>query len=365
MAKKKQRIGVLTGGGDCPGLNAALRGVAKAAMNEHGMEVVGICDGYEGLIDLHAHLLHPMDVSGILTLGGTILGTSNRANPFANIERRGDKLVKVDRSDRVLKNIKRLGLDALVCIGGDGTLSIANELGKRGVNVVGVPKTIDNDLCETDLTFGFDSAAQIATDGIDRLHTTAQSHHRVMVIELMGRNAGWLTLYSGVAGGADVILIPEIPYDIHCVVECCTRRSRVGKRFTIVAVSEGAKPKGGKQVVGRTVETSHDPIRLGGIGKMVADQIEKMSGIESRAVVLGHLQRGGTPTAFDRVLATRFGTEAARLVATGRFRRMVCLKKFKITSVPIEKAVAKQKLVPRNHPVIKAARAVGTCFGDE
>ncbi|NOZ20979.1 MAG: ATP-dependent 6-phosphofructokinase [Planctomycetes bacterium] len=365
MTKKTPRIGILTGGGDCPGLNAALRGVAKAAMNEYGMEVVGIFDGYQGLIKLHARKLKSTDVSGILTLGGTILGTSNRANPFANIEKHGGKLVKIDRSEHVLKNCKKLGLDALVAIGGDGTLSIANELGKRGVNVVGVPKTIDNDLCETDLTFGFDSAVQIATDGIDRLHTTAQSHHRVMVIELMGRNAGWLTLHAGVAGGADVILIPEIPYGIDCVAACCTRRSKVGKRFTIIAVSEGAKPKGGKQVVKRMVETSFDPVRLGGVGRVVADQIEAMSGIESRAVVLGHLQRGGSPTAFDRVLATRFGTEAARLVATGRFRRMVCLKGADITSVPIEKAVVKQRLVPRSHEVIRAARAVGTSFGDE
>lgn len=365
MAKRKHRIGVLTSGGDCPGLNAAVRGVAKAAINEYDMEVIGICDGYEGLIRLSTCPLDSQAVSGILTLGGTILGTSNRCNPFANSEEIGGKVVKVDRSDDVLKNCDQLGLDALVCIGGDGTLRVARELSEKGLKVVGVPKTIDNDLSETDFTFGFDSAVSVATEGIDRLHTTAQSHHRVMVIEMMGRYVGWLALYAGVAGGGDVLLIPEIPFDIEVVAEECRERNRRGKRFTIVVVAEGAKPKGGDVVVERVVKGSHDPIRLGGIGKVVGDQIEKLTGTETRVTVLGHLQRGGSPTAFDRVLASRYGTEAAHLIAAGKFNRMVCLKGDEIVSVPLAKAVNKRKCVPRDHSVIRTARAVGTCFGDK
>jgi len=359
-----KRIGVMTGGGDCPGLNCAIRAVAKSAINDYGMEVIGIADGYEGLINLNASRLDMDDVSGIMTQGGTILGTSNRANPFENIELRRGKLVKVDRSDRVIANYRKLRLDGLVCIGGDGTLTIANMLCKKGLKIVGIPKTIDNDLYETDVTCGFYTAVSIAMEAIDRLHTTAQSHHRVMVVEVMGRNAGWLALFAGVAAGGDIILIPEIPFDINIVCEKCKQRSKRGKRFSIVVVAEGAKPKGGAQVVKRIVATSHEHIRLGGIGDVVAKEIEDRTGLETRVTVLGHLQRGGSPTAFDRVLATRFGTLATDLVARGLFARMVCLKGSRITSVPIERAVRKQRLVPRNHPLIRSARLVGTCFGD-
>lgn len=367
MAKKSiRRIGVLTGGGDCPGLNAVIRAVAKTAMNDYDLEVIGILDGYEGMVEKRFRELRSDDVSGILFVGGTILGTSNKANPFrwAVGTRKDGKVIFRDRSEEAIANLKEMGIDAVVCIGGDGTLSIANELRKKGVKVTGVPKTIDNDLAETDVTFGFDTAVQIATEAIDRLHTTAQSHQRVMVVELMGRYAGWLTLHAGVAGGGDIILLPEIPYDIKKVVGAIEARRLAGRRFSIVVVSEGARPKGGKMVVNRVVKGSHDPVRLGGIGNQVAADIEELTGYETRVAVLGHLQRGGTPTAFDRVLATRFGTKAMRLVADGRFGKMVALKGWQIRAVPIERAVCRQRTVPLDLPLLATARSVGTCLGD-
>lgn len=365
MAKKSKvrRVGVLTGGGDCPGLNAVIRAVAKTAMNVYGAEVVGIRDAFLGFVEGEAVELDYRDVSGILTQGGTILGTSNRHNPFEYPVTRRGKRVVCDQSGKVLANARRWKLDGVVLIGGDGTMNIGHQLARKGLPVVGVPKTIDNDLAETDVTFGFDTAVSIVTEALDRIHTTAMSHHRVMVVETMGRYAGWIALYAGVAGGGDVILIPEMPYDLAKIVEVVEGRSKVGKRFSIVVVAEGARPKKGSMVVERILEDSHDPIRLGGVGAKLARDIEDACGLVTRYTILGHLQRGGTPTAFDRILATRFGHQAMELVARGRFGRMVCLKGQDVASVPMARAVARLKLVPRSHPLIKAARAVGTSFG--
>ncbi|MBN1420455.1 MAG: ATP-dependent 6-phosphofructokinase [Planctomycetes bacterium] len=367
MAKRRsmKRIGILTGGGDCPGLNAVIRAVVKTALFEYGWEAIGIQDGFSGLIENRTMLLHRNDVSGILTRGGTILGTSNTANPFRYGVEGPKGMVMKDVSARVVRNVRAMSLDALVCIGGDGTMHISRGLCEKGVPVVGVPKTIDNDLAETDVTFGFDTAVQTISNALDNLHATAMSHHRVMVVETMGRYAGWLALAGGLAGGGDVILIPEIPYRMEAVCGEVLRRSRAGKRFSIVVVSEGAKPRGGTLTVERRVEKSTDPIRLGGIGAKLASEIEERTGLESRYVVLGHLQRGGTPTAFDRILATRFGAAAAHLAIAGRIGRMVCLKGSDIRSTSLAKAVARLKTVSRSHPFVRAARDVGTRFGDE
>lgn len=366
MAKKAavKNMGILTAGGDCPGLNAVLRGVVKTAIFEYGMRVRGFKDGYAGLVNDQSVRLDSGDVSGILTLGGTILGSCNKTNPFRHPVKRKGKTVYIDVSKKVLQTMKKHRLGALVCIGGDGTLNIANKLYKLGVPVIGVPKTIDNDLNETYMTFGFDSAVQTATEAVDKIHTTAMSHHRAMVIELMGRYAGWIALEAGLAGGADIILIPEIPFDMEAVCKRVQQRSRKGKRFSIVVVAEGAKSKGGKMVVKQIVKDSTDPYRLGGIGQFVATEIEKSTGIPTRVTVLGHLQRGGTPTAFDRVLATRYGTEAAHLIARNDFGKMVALKGNEIVAVPLERATGAPRLVPVNSSLIKAARCVGTCFGD-
>ncbi len=361
--KPIRRIGVLTGGGDCPGLNAVIRAVTKTAMKVHGIEVMGIRDGFRGFVLGDAQPLGWEDVSGILTQGGTILGASNKDNPFHFPVPTAKGTEFRDLSAKLLSHARRWKLDAVVLIGGDGTMAIGSRLSRLGLPVVGVPKTIDNDLAETDLTFGFDSAVDTVTWAIDKIHTTAMSHHRAMIIETMGRYAGWIALYAGVAGGGDVILIPEIPYDLAKVTDVLRARSQTGKRFSLVIVSEGARPKGGQMVVERTVKDSHDPIRLGGVGAKLAADIEAACGIETRYTILGHLQRGGAPTPFDRVLATRFGVHAMELVAAGRFGRMVCLKGQDIRSVPIAKAVARLKLVPRNHPLVKAARSVGTSFG--
>ena len=364
-SKRIRRVGILTGGGDCPGLNAVIRGVAKCAMIRHGASVVGFLDGYWGLVEGRFRELDFASVSGILTAGGTILGTSNIANPFRWVEkRRKDESRFSDRSDDAVRIFRRLKLDALVTIGGDGTQAIALKLMRKGIPVVGVPKTIDNDLSGTDVTFGFNTAVTTATDAIDKLHTTAMSHHRVMVVEVMGRYAGWIALHAGVAGGSDVILIPEIPYHLGAVCEYCLKRSRVGKKFTIVTVAEGARPKGGKFVVAKMVKESTDPVRLGGVGNVVAEQIAQHTGLETRVCVLGHIQRGGIPTPFDRALATMFGTRAMELVAKRRFGRMVAFRNWTVTDVTLQSAVAKLKLVRRNDQLVLAAKSVGTCFGD-
>ncbi len=365
-----KRIGILTGGGDCPGLNAVIRAVAKPALTSscvspEKIEVFGFLDAFKGLVFNRYIRLTLKNTSGILTVGGTILGTSNKDNPFSMPLRRKGELVKVDMSARALANYKKLRLDALVCIGGDGTMAIAAKLCKLGMNIVGVPKTIDNDLAATDFTFGFDTAYTTAVEAIDKIHTTAASHHRVMVIELMGRYAGWITLYAGLAGGADIILLPEFPYDLDRVCEKIMQRKKAGKSFSIVAVSEGARPKGGEMVVERTIAESFDPIRLGGIGKKVAEDIEERLGIETRVTVLGHVQRGGGPTAHDRVLSTQFGIEALNLVAQREFGRMVCLRGGEIRSVTLAEATNRLKLVTPAHPIVKAALGMGISFGTD
>lgn len=359
-----RKIGILTAGGDCPGLNPVIRVVTKAAINDYNIEVIGFKDGYEGLVRDNFIRLRNEDVSGILNLGGTILGTSNIANPYRYAMNECGKVVMKDRSRDAIFNYKKNSLDALVVIGGDGTLSIASKLAKEGLNIVAVPKTIDNDLYETDFTFGFESAVVTATEAIDKLHSTAQSHHRVMIIEVMGRYAGWIALYAGVAGGGDIILIPEIPYNINKLCKKVEERHRRGKRFSIIVVAEGAKPKGGSLTVSRIVEKSTDKIRLGGVANILASEIEKRTGLEARATILGHVQRGGSPTPLDRNLATRFGYEAIKLVLKKGFGKMVALKGGRIVAVPIEKAIKKLKTVPLDHPLIEAARAVGTSFGN-
>jgi len=362
--KKKKRIGILTGGGDCPGINAVIRAVAKKAINEKDMEVIGIEDGYHGIVNNRYRTLKYDDVSGILTLGGTILGTSKTANPYRYAVKKGSKLGFQDLSRKTIRNIKKLDLTCLVCIGGDGTLGIAYRLFKDGIPIVGLPKTIDNDLRGTDITFGFDSAVSIATEGIDRIHTTAESLHRIMIVEVMGHRAGWVALYSGVAGGGDIILIPEIPYDMNIITEKVKERNKKGKRFSIVVIAEGAKPKGGDIVIQRIVKESSDPIRLGGIGFVVGEQIEKITGLETRTVVMGHLLRGGSPTPFDRILATGLGTKAVDMIEDKEFGYMVGVKRNSLVTVPLKEVAKGPKIVPSNHPMIKAARSLGTCFGD-
>jgi 6-phosphofructokinase 1 len=362
--KKQKRIAILTGGGDCPGINGVIRGVAKKAIIEYGMEVMGIEDGYDGIVNNRYRKLEYNDVSGILTLGGTILGTSKTANPYRYAIKQGNRLRFKDMSETAIRNIKNLDLACLVCIGGDGTLGIAHKLFKNGIPIIGVPKTIDNDLIGTDITFGFDSAVWIATEGIDRIHTTAESLHRIMMIEVMGHKVGWIALYSGVAGGGDIILIPEIPYDVNLIAEKVMERNKKGKRFSIVVVAEGAKPKGGDIVIQRIVKESSDPIRLGGISFVLGRQIEKMTGLETRIVVMGHLQRGGSPTPFDRILATQLGTKVVEMIEEKAFGNMVGIRKNSLVKVPLKEVARGYKKVPLNHPLIKAARSVGTCFGD-
>lgn len=362
--KRKRSIAILTGGGDCPGTNAVIRAVAKKAFLDLGMEVIGIEDGFEGLINAKWRKLHYADVSGILTLGGTILGTSNKANPFKYAIEKGKTLQFRDVSKTVISNIKKLGVECLVCIGGDGTLTIASKFHKYGVPIVAVPKTIDNDLRGTDVTFGFDTAVSIAAEAIDRVHSTAQSHHRVMIVEVMGRTAGWIALYAGVAAGGDIILIPEIPYKIESVIGKVRQRHKTGKRFSIVVVSEGAKPIGGEVVVQRIVKDSAEQVRLGGISFVLGNQIEELTGIETRMVILGHLQRGGTPTPTDRVLATRLGTKAVEMIKSGQFGYMAGVKGDLVVAVGLEEVAKGPRNVPLEHPLITAARSVGTCFGD-
>lgn len=364
MSKPRSRsIAVMTGGGDCPGLNAVIRAVTKTAISKYALEVWGIQDGYLGLIENRINRLSYNDVSNILTVGGTILGTSNAADPFKFAVKVGDKTQVKDVSNNCLQALKQRDIDALVCIGGDGTMASAARLAKKGLPIIGVPKTIDNDLYGTDVTFGFNTAVTTATDAIDKVHTTASSHHRVMIIEVMGRYAGWIALYSGVAGGADLILIPEIPYKLEKVCEYVIGRSRRGKRFSIVVVSEGAREKGGQMVVQKRIATSPDPLRLGGIGNELAEDINRRTGLDCRAVILGHVQRGGTPTPYDRTLATNFGHAAVELLARGVKNRMVAVKGGRLCSISLSRVAGKIRNVPRNHELIKAALAIGTSFG--
>jgi len=362
--KNGRKIAILSGGGDCPGINAVIRAVTKKAILKLGLEVIGIEDGFHGVIHNRYRKLEYDNVSGILTQGGTILGTSKIANPYRYAIKKGNKLEFKDMSKTAVKNLKNLDIECLVCIGGDGTMGISNDLLRDGVPIIGVPKTIDNDLKGTDITFGFDSAVSIATEGIDRIHTTAESHHRVMIVEVMGHHAGWIALHSGIAGGGDIILIPEIPYKLDVIVEKVKERHRKGKRFSIVVVAEGAKPKGGNVVIRKVVKESSDPIRLGGIGFVLGEQIEKRTGVETRTVVMGHLQRGGTPTPFDRVLATRLGARAVDMIDNQEFGYMVGVKGDSLIEVPLKDVAGGPRLIPLDDPLIEAARSVNTCFGD-
>ncbi|MEW6068243.1 MAG: 6-phosphofructokinase [Nitrospirota bacterium] len=356
------KIAVNTGGGDAPGLNAVIRGVVLAAYRK-GWQVFGIKYGYQGLIDTKQIVrLTPESVWDITNLGGTILGSAVKGNPF-KYTRQGPNgsMIEEDISDIVVSNFKLLGFDALIAIGGDGSLAIANKFCKKGIPVIGIPKTIDNDINATDVTFGFDTAVNIATEAIDKLHTTARSHDRVMVVEVMGRYTGWIALYSGISGSADVILIPEIPFDIQKVCMKIKQLELIGQHYAIVVVAEGAKPLGGDITI---AERGVEGVRLGGISKKVADEIEKRTGKETRSIILGHLQRGGAPTTFDRLLCLRFGTEAIRLVETGKFGSMVALHSTKICDVPIEDAIGQMKTVPSESDIVHTAKALGISFGD-
>src|SRR6186997_2224590 len=356
-----KKLGVLTGGGDAPGLNAVIRAVVKTASNA-GVTVIGLEDSFDGLIyPDKARELTPKDVRGILRLGGTILGTVNRGDPFAEpiVTPHGT----FNYADRVMAMFQQMELDALICIGGDGTLAIAYEFYKRGIPLVGVPKTIDNDIYGTTSCFGFDTAVSFATDAIDRLHTTAEAHRRILVVEVMGRYAGWIALHAGVAGGADAILIPEIPFDIGLVAQRLRERDQWGAKFSIVVVAEGAIPKGGTRSL---IQAAHDGHveRLGGMGAQVCEALAHETRKETRSVVLGHLQRGGAPTSFDRVLATRFGGKAVELIKRGEFDTMVAFDPPDIVARPLEDVVGRTKTVPPDLDLLLTAKALGVTFGD-
>jgi 6-phosphofructokinase 1 len=361
------RIAINTGGGDAPGLNAVIRAVVLAA-DQLGWEVYGIRRGYDGLLDGDPAdgvvRLTRAAVRGITHVGGTILGTTNRGNPLAFPVRQADGTVAtVDRSDELLGALAASGIDALIAVGGDGSLRIARDLAERGLRVVGVPKTIDNDLAATAVTFGFHTAVQTATDALGRLHSTAEAHQRVMVVELMGRDAGWIALFAGLGGTADVILVPEIPYDIELVCEKVASRYDGEGGFAIVVAAEGARPVGGDKVY-QEAGTGDGPKRLGGIGDRLADEIAERTGRETRALVLGHLQRGGEPTAYDKVLALRFGAAAVELVEQGHYGCMVALDPPEVKAVPLAEAVAHVKQVPIEGDVVRTARRLGVSFGD-
>ncbi len=340
---RPQTIGILTAGGDCPGINAAIRGVGKTAIVKYGMKVLGISDGFSGLINKEYHELTESHLSGILTLGGTILGTS-REKPF---KRDGKAKNELKKPLLIKEHYEQMGLDCLVCIGGNGTMKTAYMLSEEGLNVVGVPKTIDNDIWGTDITFGFDSAVNIATEAIDRLHSTANSHKRIMVIEIMGHNAGWLALYSGMAGGGDVILIPEIPHDEDIIMNYLRKRAENNKPYSIVVVAEGIKVPEGEE----------SPARY------LARKIEEVTGLEARETVLGYIQRGGSPSPMDRVLASRFGAAAANLIAENDFGKMVAHRNGEIKSVRLAEVAGKTKLVEPDDPMVKQAMEMGTSFG--
>jgi len=362
---KVTRLGVLTGGGDCPGLNAVLRGLVKASAFDHDMQVVGFVDGYAGLIKDHTRRLDSDAVSGILARGGTILGSSNKDNPFRVPTKVNGETKFEDRSDEALRNFDRYGLDLLVVIGGDGSLTIANQLAEKGMPVIGIPKTIDNDLGATDVTFGFDTALSTACAALDKLHTTAESHHRIMVLEVMGRYAGWIALEAGLSGGGDIILIPEIPFRVESAVAAIKNRRFQGRYYTLIVIAEGAKDQSGDMHVAKVVEDSPDALRLGGIGAWLASELEKQLETEVRVTVLGHLQRGGTPSAFDRILGTRYGVHAAHCAAQGMRNVMVSLRGTSITEVPLAEAVQSLRRVDPNSEIVRVARSVGTRFGDE
>jgi len=358
-----QTIGILTGGGDCPGLNAVIRAVTKAA-NLRGWSALGIIGGYEGLLEpQQVRPLQYQELDGLLTRGGTILGTANRGRFSIKVGHGELRDLSVELLDDTRRGCEKLGLSGLVCIGGDGTLAIAQQLSKHGVPIVGVPKTIDNDVAGTDLTFGFASAVACATDALDRLQSTAESHRRIMVLEVMGRYAGWIAAYAGLSGGADVILIPEIPFRYESICAKVAERERRGKHFTMIIVAEGARPVGGEFVTATGQEANREA-RLGGIGAVLVDELQHRTGKEARQVVLGHLQRGGTPTSLDRTLCTMFGTRAVELIAEERFGRMVSYRAASVTSVTLEEAAAGIRTVPTEGGLVQTAREIGVCFGD-
>jgi ATP-dependent phosphofructokinase / diphosphate-dependent phosphofructokinase len=357
------KIGIVTGGGDCPGLNAVIRAVAKTAA-KRGWETLGIIGGYDGLLEpQNVRPLNYQALDGLLVRGGTILGTANRGQFSAKTGHGETRQLPTDLLERTRQGMEKLGLKALVSVGGDGSLSIAHQMHLFGIPIVGVPKTIDNDLAATTTTFGFDSAVACATDALDRLHTTAESHNRVMVLEVMGRYAGWIAIYAGVAGGADVILIPEIPFQYESVFTAIREREKKGKHFTLVVAAEGAKPAGGNYVTSAGQEQNREA-RLGGIGAVVAAEIEKHTGKETRAMVLGHLQRGGSPTYTDRVLCTLFGAKAVELITEGRFGRMVAHNGRFVDSVPLADAIGHLRTVPLDEGFVHATRSLGICLGD-
>ena len=360
-----KRIGILTGGGDCPGLNPVIRAVVKTAIEKYGMSVVGFKNGYKGLYNNETVELTLENTSGILHKGGTILYSSNKDNLFDYlVPDENGNMVKKNVSHVGVENIKKNNIDAMIIIGGDGTLTSGRDFARLGVPVIGVPKTIDNDLSSTDTTFGFDTAVGVAAEAIDRIHTTAESHHRIITVEIMGRYAGFLGLSSGIAGGADVILIPEIPFDINKVADHIKKRIAQGKEFSVVAVAEGAKSITGEVVVQKIIEGSPDPIRLGGVAQKVAEDLENLVGLEARATILGHIQRGGTPSAADRILSTRYGVAAVELAMAGKFGNMVALKDNQMTYASLEDVIGANKAVDPEGELVQAAKAIGTCFGD-
>jgi phosphofructokinase-like protein len=361
--ERRKRVGVVTGGGDCPGLNAAIRAVVLGGLNR-GWEVIGIERGFEGLLAIDGAA--PMTrerVRGIIHTGGTILGTTNRGNPFHLRRERDGKVEFVDVSAEVVAQVERRGIDGLVVIGGDGTLTIANQLARQGVPVIGVPKTIDNDLMVTEVTFGFHTALVTATEAIDKLHATAESHERIMIVEVMGRNSGWIGLYAGLAGGADVILLPEIPYRQEAIVRKIRQRWEQKRRFAIIVVAEGAMALGGSPTF-KAKEEGREP-RLGGVAEQLAEDLQEETGLETRSLVLGHLQRGGPPTPTDRILATRFGAAAVRAIEAGERNVMVAIQANRIITVPLEDAIVHRKQVPLDSDVILSARETGVSFGDD
>lgn len=364
MERKIKKIGILTGGGDCPGLNAVIRGLTKAAIGKYGYEVIGYTFGYRGLYNNEFVKLTNETVSGILHKGGTILYSSNKDNLFDYAVKEKGKIVKKDVSDVAVENMKKENVDVLVVIGGDGTLTSARDFARKGVKVIGVPKTIDNDLAATDVTFGFNTAIDIATEALDRLHTTAESHHRVMILEVMGRGAGWIALESGIAGSADVILLPEIPYEIEKIAEKVRAREEEGKQFTIIVVAEGAKPRNGDVVISKIVEDSPDPIRLGGIGNKLAEDLEKLVDHEVRATVLGHIQRGGNTCTYDRILSTRYGVAVADFINEGKYGAMVTLKGNNISYESLENVIGETKNVDPDGELVRTAKSIGISFGD-
>lgn len=360
-----RHIAVVTAGGDCPGMNAALRAVVRAAVHRHGLQVTGFLDGFAGLLTDQSRPLGFDEVSGIVALSGTILGASNRDDPFrVPVDRPGERVYE-DRSDVALRTLTRHGIEGLLVIGGDGSLTIARRLESKGIAVVGIPKTIDNDVGGTDVALGFDSALTVATEAVDRLHTTAASHHRVMVVEVMGRNAGWIALEAGLAGGGDVILIPEILFRYEAVAAGILDRARRGRRFSIVVVAEGVTCPGGGTVVRQIVGDSPDPVRLGGVGVVLSKALEALVPFEVRYVVLGHVQRGGSPTPFDRILATRFGTAAVAALVDGESGGMVALRGDRIERVALADALSRPKRVDPLGERVASARGIGTIFGDE